>query len=348
MAWPAAGRESNGDTIMSQFRTSLFFDMRAPSFGAPVRDIYAAALEMTEFADRIGMTKVGFMEHHGCDDGYLANPFLMGAAVAARTRRIRINLGAVVLPLHDPLKVAEDIAIVDQISRGRVEVIFGAGYVPSEFARFGVSLHDRAKLMDRGIETILRALSGEAFDGEGRDILVRPLPVQDPRDILLVGGGVKASAIRAARFDLGFAPANPKLFALYESEMRERGQVPRAMHGPGRPLCIHLAEDVEAGWAELLPHAVHVASSYAAWADETGMHKSPFHGLGTEEAMRAAGIFRVWTPDQMLEYAANLPPHATLGFMPLLGGLSPEAGWRCLRLLEQAMPRLRALQSQRG
>jgi alkanesulfonate monooxygenase SsuD/methylene tetrahydromethanopterin reductase-like flavin-dependent oxidoreductase (luciferase family) len=327
-------------------RTSLFFDMRAPDFGAPARDIYSAALEMTEFGDRIGVEKVGFMEHHGCDDGYLTNPFLMGAAAAARTSRIRINLGAVILPLHDPLKVAEDIAIVDQISQGRVEVILGAGYVPSEFARFGVSLHDRAKLMDRGIATILAALAGEATDQDGRDILVRPLPIQDPNDILLVGGGVKASARRAARFDLGFAPANPKLFALYEEEMQAREQALRAMHGPGRPLCIHLAEDVEAGWAQLMPHAVHVARSYAAWADETGMHKSPFHGLGTEEAMRAAGIFQVWTPEQMLGYAASLPLPATLGFMPLLGGLAPEAGWRSLHLLEKVMPRLQALQSQ--
>jgi alkanesulfonate monooxygenase SsuD/methylene tetrahydromethanopterin reductase-like flavin-dependent oxidoreductase (luciferase family) len=326
-------------------RTSLFFDMRAPAFGAPAREIYAAALEMAAFGDRIGVTKAGFMEHHGCDDGYLTNPFLMGAAAAARTSQIRINLGAVVLPLHDPLKVAEDIAIVDQISQGRLEVILGAGYVPSEFARFGVSLHDRAKLMDRGIETILRALSGEATDGEGRDILVRPLPIQDPKDILLVGGGVKASALRAARFDLGFAPANPRLFALYEEDMRARGQALRAMHGPGRPLCIHLAEDVEAGWAELLPHAIHVAKSYAGWADETGMVKSPFHGLGSEAAMRAAGIFQVWTPDELLAYASGLQLPATLGFMPLLGGLAPKAGWRSLHLLEQVMPRLAALQS---
>jgi alkanesulfonate monooxygenase SsuD/methylene tetrahydromethanopterin reductase-like flavin-dependent oxidoreductase (luciferase family) len=328
------------------FRTCLFFDMRAPAFGAPAPELYAAALDMAEFGDRIGINKLGFMEHHGCDDGYLANPFLMGAAAAARTSRIRINLGAVVLPLHNPIKVAEDIAIMDQLSQGRVEVIFGAGYVPSEFARFDVSLHDRAKLMDRGIQTILSALSGEAVDSEGRDILVRPLPVQDPKDILLVGGGVKASAIRAARFDLGFAPANPKLFALYEEEMRARGQALRAMHGPGRPLCIHLAEDTEQGWRELMPHAVHVAQSYAAWADETGMHKSPFHGLGTEEAMRNAGIFQVWTPAQLLEYAATLKGPSTLGFMPLLGGLSPEAGWRSLHLLEAVMPQLQALQAE--
>jgi alkanesulfonate monooxygenase SsuD/methylene tetrahydromethanopterin reductase-like flavin-dependent oxidoreductase (luciferase family) len=330
---------------MNKFRTSLYFDMRAPDFGAPARELYAAALDMAEFADSVGMDQVGLMEHHGCDDGYLTNPFLMGAAVAARTHRIRISLGAVVLPLHDPIKVAEDIAILDQISNGRVEVIFGAGYVPSEFARFGVSLHDRAKLMDAGIDTILRALSGERADSEGRDISVRPALIQDPHEILLVGGGVKASAVRAARFDLGFAPAVPKLFALYESEMAERGQPLRKTHGPGRPLSIHLTEDVDAGWRDLLPHAIHCAQSYAAWAEETGMRGSPFHGLDTEEKLRAAGIFQVWTPAQLLTYAAGLPPRTALGFMPILGGMPPELGWRSLRLLEQVMPRLKALQT---
>jgi hypothetical protein len=227
--------------MMGKFRTSLYFDMRAPEFGAPAPELYAAALDMAEFADRIGMDHVGVMEHHGSEDGYLPTPFVMGAAVAARTKRIRISLGAVVLPLHDPLKVAEDITILDQISNGRLEVILGAGYVPYEFDRFRVSLHDRAKLMDKGIEIILRALRGERFEDDGREIFVRPLPVQDPRDILLVGGGVKASALRAARFDLGFAPVTPKLFALYEEQMRERGQQPRRLHGPGRPLSIHLA-----------------------------------------------------------------------------------------------------------
>jgi alkanesulfonate monooxygenase SsuD/methylene tetrahydromethanopterin reductase-like flavin-dependent oxidoreductase (luciferase family) len=329
---------------MSNFRTSLYFDMRAPDFGAAAPDLYAAALEMAAFADQIGMDQVGVMEHHGCADGYLANPFVMGAAVAARTKRIRISLGAVVLPLHDPLKVAEDIAILDQISNGRVEVIFGAGYVPSEFARFGVSLHDRARLMDEGIAIILGALSGDMVDAEGREIIVRPRPLQDPKSMLLVGGGVKASAIRAARFDLGFAPANPRLFTLYESEMRQRGQTPRKMHGPGRPLSIHLSEDVDAGWAELLPHALHVAQSYAAWAEETGSFKSPFHGLDSEVAMREKGIFEVWTPDQLLEYAAGLPPHGALGFMPILGGLPPELGWKSLYMLEKVMPKLRQIQ----
>src|ERR1700742_3234436 len=155
---------------MNNNETALHFDMRAPSFGAPADRLYAAALEMATFADEMGITRIGLMEHHGSEDGYLPSPFVMGGAIAARTRRCRLNLGAVILPLHDPVKIAEHIAVLDQLSGGRLEVTFGAGYVPSEFARFRVSLRDRGKLLDRGIEIILRALDGERFEMDGREI----------------------------------------------------------------------------------------------------------------------------------------------------------------------------------
>jgi alkanesulfonate monooxygenase SsuD/methylene tetrahydromethanopterin reductase-like flavin-dependent oxidoreductase (luciferase family) len=330
--------------MMSKLQAILYFDMRAPSFATPAPALYAAALEMAEFGDKIGLDGVGLMEHHGSEDGYLPTPFVMGAAVAARTNKLRISLGAVLLPLHDPVKIAEQIGVLDQISGGRLDVIFGAGYVPSEFAAFGVSLHDRAKLLDQGIDLIVRALSGERFEtAEGRPVFVRPLPVQSPKDIILVGGAVKASAIRAARFDLGFAPVRAKLFALYEEECAKHGRPPRREHAPAAPLSIHLAEDVDRSWAELMPHALHVARSYAEWAGEENK-ASPFQGILTEDALRAAGIFAVWTPDELLARAAEIKGHGTLGFMPLLGGLAPELGWKSLHLLEKVLPKLRALQ----
>lgn len=77
---------------MSTLRTALFFDRRVPAFGVSASELYAAALEMSAFADRIGVTKLCFNEHHGCEDGYLANPFLMGAAAEVVTLRIRIRI----------------------------------------------------------------------------------------------------------------------------------------------------------------------------------------------------------------------------------------------------------------
>jgi alkanesulfonate monooxygenase SsuD/methylene tetrahydromethanopterin reductase-like flavin-dependent oxidoreductase (luciferase family) len=329
---------------MRKFRTVLHFDMRAPDFGTPAPALYAAALEMAAFADKIGLDQIGLMEHHGSEDGYLPTPFVMGGSIAACTHRIRIGLGAVILPLHNPIEVAEQIAVLDQLSQGRLEVIFGAGYVPSEFATFGVSLHDRAKRMNQGIDIILRALKGERFEVDGREIFVRPLPIQNPHDMLLVGGAVRKSAIRAARFDLGYAPARTDLYSFYEKECRDRGNAPRAYRAPSRPLAIHLAEDVNTGWAEIRDHALHVTRAYAKMAEEGGTPRSPFSGMNSEDALRAAGVFVVWTPDELLAYAAGIEQHGTLGFQPLLGGLAPALGWKSLHLLEKILPKLRALQ----
>ena len=165
---------------MDDNQTAVLFDMRAPSFGAPIDRLYSAALEMAAFADEMGVSRVGLMEHHGSEDGYLPSPFVMGGGVAARTKRCRINLGAIILPLHDPVNIAEQIAVLDLLSGGRLEVILGAGYVPSEFGLFKTSLHDRGKLLDQGIEIILRSLRGERFTVDGREIFVRPLPIQPP------------------------------------------------------------------------------------------------------------------------------------------------------------------------
>lgn len=328
---------------MKDIRINVSFDMRSPEWAAPTHELYRAAIEMAAFVDRIGADHIGLMQHHGAEDGYLPQPFVLAGGMAAVTSRIRFILGAVILPLHDPLELAEQIAIVDLMSQGRLNVIFGAGYVPSEFAMFRKSLKDRAKLMDEGIEIILRALRGERFEHEGRPIFVRPLPVQEPEDIVLVGGGVPASAKRAARFGVGFGPMKAELVDIYLSECERLGHRPRTYFRPvpGMPLAIHLCEDPDAGWDAIAPHAVHVITGYAKWAEQEGdASNSPFKGLTDPAALRHAGLFAAWTPDQLVAKVREMGPTGQIGFQPLLGGLSPEEGWKSLRLLEQTMPRL--------
>lgn len=212
---------------MKDINLTVSFDMRAPDWGTPPAELYRAAVDMAAFCDKIGVDRIGLMEHHGSDDGYLPQPFVLASAMAAVTERIRFMLGAVILPLHDPVMLAEKIALVDLISNGRLNVIFGAGYVPFEFAMFGKSLKDRAKLLDSHIELILRALHGERFEHDGKPVFVRPLPVQQPEDIVLVGGGVPASARRAARFGVGFGPMKAELVDLYLEECAKAGKTPR-------------------------------------------------------------------------------------------------------------------------
>ena len=105
---------------------SLKFDLRAPAFGADPADLYAAALDMCAWADAAGFDCVRFLEHHGSDDRYCPSPLVMAAAAAARTRRVRIRVRALILPLHDPVRIAEDAAVVDVISRGRLELVIDA------------------------------------------------------------------------------------------------------------------------------------------------------------------------------------------------------------------------------
>jgi alkanesulfonate monooxygenase SsuD/methylene tetrahydromethanopterin reductase-like flavin-dependent oxidoreductase (luciferase family) len=143
--------------------TMLMFDMRAPSFGAAPGDLYAAAPEMAAYADECGIDRISVSEHHGAEDGFMPCSLLFCAALATRTKRARIMPNALILPFHDPVQIAEQIAVTDLLSGGRLDVLVAAGYVPSEFAMFGVSLSDRGRLLDEGIAILIRALSGERF-----------------------------------------------------------------------------------------------------------------------------------------------------------------------------------------
>ena len=330
---------------MRQIHTTLSFDMRAPDWGTPASELYPAAIEMAAYADKIGVTSINLMEHHGSEDGYLPQPFSLCAAMASVTKNIQFSLGAVILPLHDPVMVAEKLAIADLLTKGRVRVILGAGYVPFEFAMFEKSLKDRAKLMDKGLEIILRALKGERFEIDGRPVFIRPLPLTAPEDLIMVGGAVPASARRAARFDVGFGPMKDEVVDIYLAECEEHGRPPRQYFRPkpGMPLAIHLCEDPDAGWAAIERHAVHVITEYAKWAALEGDgSNSPFKGLTDPAVLRQAGLFAAWTPEQLLARVPAIEDRQSIGFQPLLGGLSPDEGWKSLKLLEQTMPALKA------
>src|SRR5260370_26698534 len=97
---------------------------------------YAAALDMAEWADQLGCSSIRVSEHHGSADGYLPSPMIMLAAMAARTNTVRLSIAALIAPFHDPLRVAEDLCVLDNISNGRIDVIVAAGYTREEFAMF--------------------------------------------------------------------------------------------------------------------------------------------------------------------------------------------------------------------
>jgi alkanesulfonate monooxygenase SsuD/methylene tetrahydromethanopterin reductase-like flavin-dependent oxidoreductase (luciferase family) len=322
------------------FHSAISFDMRAPAFGTPASHLYGAALDMLEYADKHGIDQVVFPEHHGSEDGYNPIPALMGAATAARTSRIAIVLGAIVLPLHDPVKVAETIAVMDLLCGGRLHTVLAAGYVESEFKAFRRSLHDRARSMDRALAIIIRALNGERFMDGDREVFVRPLPLSRPPK-LYVGGGVASSARRAVKFGLRFWPLKDDMIPVYEAECRKHGRDPEPVLRTS--VGVHVANDPEAAWAQIGPHVLHLIQSYASWAGSGEQSSSPFTGITTVEAARRSGVVAVVTPDQCVELARRRP----VSLMPLVAGLDPKVGWESLELfVNQALPRIRALPDQ--
>jgi alkanesulfonate monooxygenase SsuD/methylene tetrahydromethanopterin reductase-like flavin-dependent oxidoreductase (luciferase family) len=310
------------------------YDMRAPAFGPPAPELYRAALEQCAWADARGVDAIVISEHHGSSDGYLPSALTFAAAVAARTEHTRIRIGALILPLLDPIRAAEDTLIVDQISGGRVEVAIGLGYVPAEFAMMGLDMADRVALIEEKTPVFTAALTGEPVTYRGARFRVTPTPVQRPRPPVLVGGGAAATARRAARLSDGFMAMtpDPAIRKVYEDECARLGKTPR-YDNPSGPLFVHVANEPDAAWARIAPHAMHEMNEYGRWASESGT-ETGFVPMTDTDALRAFGMHAVVTPEACIELWRSLPDDANLIFHPLMGGLAPELAWESLELFD--------------
>ena len=313
---------------------TVSFDLRAPGFGAPAAEIHAAALDQCAWADALGFDVVGIAEHHATDDGYLPSPLVFAAAVAARTSRISLRTSVLLAPFRDPVRLAEDAAVVQILSGGRLLLGLGAGYRREEFAMFGVRREDRKDLTLRAIEVLRAAWTGEPFELEGRHVRVTPVP--DPPPPILLGGSHPAVARRAARVADGYFPPQGEHWDVYRDECLALG---KPDPGEGRrlgPVFVHVTPDPAAAWERLAPHVAHVVSAYARWTTEAyGRAAGPFAKGVALEDVRRSGAYRVVTPEQAIALADEIGPHGVYHFTPLLGGLDPGFAWESLRLFER-------------
>jgi alkanesulfonate monooxygenase SsuD/methylene tetrahydromethanopterin reductase-like flavin-dependent oxidoreductase (luciferase family) len=321
----------------------LRFDFRNPSFaGTTMAERYRAALDMAEWADRLGAVALILSEHHGSDDGYLPSPLPLAAAVAARTANIRINLAALVASFHDPLRLAEDIAVVDLISEGRLDVTITNGYVSDEFTMFGQPIGGRAQRTTELVSVLRQAWTGEPFTYRGRTVTVSPRPFQDGGPKISLGGSTEPAARRAARIGDGFMPSTPAVWEFYRDEVIRLGRPDPGPHPGGSTDFVHLATDPDEGWERIAPHALHEVNAYGDWMATAGLGDSGgYVGVADAEALRATGQYRVLTPDQMVSELSEQGPFAFVAFHPLMGGIPPELAWDSLHLFEhEVLPRL--------
>ena len=193
-------------------RFGVCYDFRnPPNSGIPDQQLYAEALEQVAWLDGLGADIVWFTEHHFVDDGYLPSWIPVASAMAALTTKVRFSTDICLLPFNHPIRLAEDLAVLDQISNGRVEIGAGMGYAPHEFRGFGVPVSRRVSLMDESIEVLQRCFTGERFSFRGKrfefdDVVIRPGYVQAGGPPLWIAAMSKAGAERAARFEANLLP----------------------------------------------------------------------------------------------------------------------------------------------
>ncbi|MFF0473042.1 LLM class flavin-dependent oxidoreductase [Streptomyces sp. NPDC004284] len=300
---------------------------------------YRAALAMAAYADEHGVDTVQTEEHHGVGNNWLPSPFAFAGAVFGATRRMAVTVSAIIGPLHDPLRLAEDIAVLDLLSGGRLVTVAGIGYRPEEYEERGVDWGRRGKLQDLLLETLLAAWTGEPFTYQGRTVRVTPRPFTRPHPLLLVGGSSRAAARRAARLGLPFFPSAhlPELDAYYKERCAEYGTEGWTMMPAEETPLLHLSEDPDRTWAEYGEHFLHEARTYASWQskDITSAVRST---ATTVAELRAEGVYRVVTPEECLALGLE-----SLVLHPLCGGMPVEEGWRSLRLYcDDVLPRLGA------
>lgn len=320
-------------------------DFRAPAFGpATSAEIYAAALEQYRWADAQGWDIAVLSEHHGIDDGWLPAPLTIAGVILGATPRIPVFVSASILPLHDPVRIAEQIAVLDNAAPGRLITVFGAGYKREEFAMAGADHETRGKVLEEYVDVVVRALTGEPFEWQGRTITVTPLPVTRPHPMILVGGGVPAAARRAARLRLPMMPMNTdeSLGVAYREEADRIGFEGGFVMVPSGPTFVHVTNDPERTWAQIGDYLLYEAKTYASY-QTPGQHSTPMVDASSVDDLKASPQFVVGTPDEVVAAAALVPPMGALTFNPLAGGLPPDLAWESLELFaSEVHPRLKA------
>lgn len=320
---------------------NLRYDLNSPPFGASHPDLYRAAIEQSAWADKLGFDQVFIAEHHGAEHGYCPSPMILAGAVLGATERIVAHLSALVVTLHNPLRLAEDLAVLDNLSNGRIWFTAGMGYRPHEFEMFDLDIKKRLALMNDVLDTVAKAWTGEPFDYHGRTVRVTPRPVQEGGPKIYMGGSTDKSAIRAAKRGYEYFPAHPDLYKTYEEERVKAGFPPAQKFLKPSATFLYVSDDPDRDWPVLAPHIAYATNTYAGWAKERGTGETRYKEVEGLEELKAMPNIKILTPDQCFDYLKALGHDTRVTFHALLGGLDPEMSWKSLKLFEkEVLPRL--------
>lgn len=321
------------DGLSNMRNIVLRFDMRrSEQCPDSPSDRYRAALEMAEWADNNAVDVVGLSEHHITPDGFLSAPLQLAGMMTALTARVRISVSALLVPLHDPLRLAEDIALLDITAQGRFTATCGLGYREEEYGAFGVDWERRGRVFDEKLDVLVPALKGETFEYRGRSQQLNPRADSPVKALLTIGGNSKAAARRAARQGLIFCPAidDPELETAYHAACREYGFESGLVINPREPATTFISRDPAACWKEIGHYLLYDALAYGTWHHPNRRAYAESFAKNLDE-LQSEGKYRVLTPEEAIKVVTDT---GSLHFAPLTGGVPIEIGWKTLHLFE--------------
>jgi probable F420-dependent oxidoreductase len=334
----------------------LFTGQVPPGSGRSFRDEYRDMVDMARLAETLGFDSAWVSEHHGAGDGYLPSLLVMLGAFAAATERIELGTGVVLAPFHDPLRLAEDAAVVDQLSGGRLLLGLGLGWREEEFRMFGQPVSQRLGRTLDAVEVLRHAWTGQRFSYEGKvlsyeDVLVMPPPARVGGVPIYLGGMEERAVRRAGRLGDGYIRSRGSLdgareaLAWAESGAREAGKDPSAM--PFAQLHNAFVWTDGDAWEVVREGAAHHIGVYSGWAEGSD---TPGRGFWTsppdEETLRR--ITPAGRPDDVI--AALRPWVQAFGdrheFHLIVRlhypGMDLDTAARCMELFaEDVMPALK-------
>ena len=332
-------------------RFGVVYDFRnPPDSGRSFPDLYARTLEQIRFVDQLGFDSVWITEHHFVEDGYLPSFIAVAGAVAAVTERVQISSDVLLMPFQQPLRLAEDLAVLDNLSNGRMMVGVGMGYAPHEFKAFGIDRRQRVSLTEEGLDVLKLAWTEDRFSYQGKryqfdDVQVRPRPVQTGGPPIWIAAMSEPGARRAARFGAHLLPQGDRAAVLdpWLDALKDEDKDPGEYRVGIIRSCL-VSDDPDALFTRIRDSARYVGDIYADWiAQDEVMSQQLAAG---REAGRT--IPQSWIVGGVEDCVAQLTAFVEeFGITDVLlwgvpPGLGPEEMSDNLeRFARQVMPRLR-------
>ena len=326
-------------------------DFRNPApWRLPCDRLYRENLELLQEAERLGFDAVWISEHHFLDDGYCPSVLPVAAAVAARTMRVRIGTAVLLLPLHNPVRVAEDAAVVDILSGGRWDLGVGVGYGSAEFHGLSADKRRRGILLDEAIEVLRRAWTEDSFTFEGtcfsyRNVSVTPKPLQSPHPPIWIGGRSERGSRRGARLGYPFLlVGGPAQYRQLQALFAEAGRSPAELRVAAQRT-IFLANSRDAAWRTIGPRLLYNHNERLRWNAEDGA--GVYEPLADWEVLRGQegpGTL-IGTPEECragLRAFLEAVPVQQVWFPVRIAGLDQATAHRSLELFaREVMPHFR-------